>query len=248
MKFVLFIDESGHFDLNVNSHNDNFLAICGVLTSVTAYRKIDNDLKDLKREFCDTTDIVLHSRDIRNQTKDFIFLKDSFINKKFLTALSNIIENGQYRIICPVIDKGEVINRPQEEWGNIYHLAVTFLLERVLYILQQFGKIDKQLTIVIESRNPKEDKKLRKHIEGTINYGTTYIKSKDFLALNIKVFFNKKKDNINGLQLADLFAYPILRHVIYPNQKNFAYDLILEKIHKRHGIVEGAGVKVFPRK
>ncbi len=48
MKFLLFIDESGNYDLNVKSHDDNFLAICGVLTSSNSYRKIDDDLNDFK--------------------------------------------------------------------------------------------------------------------------------------------------------------------------------------------------------
>lgn len=247
LKFLLFIDESGNYDLNVKSHNDNYLAICGVLTSSISYKKIDIDLKDFKRSFVGHTKLILHSRDIRNKSKDFTFLQDDSTNRQFLTGLSDIIEGTQYRIICPVIDKGEFRNRNRDDFGNVYHLAVTFLLERVRYVLQEFGKIEKQLTIIIESRNPKEDKRLRSHIEGTINYGTTFVKSKDFEELNIKIFFNQKKDNINGLQFADLFAYPILRHVIFPNQKNFAYDLLLEKIHKKRGNVDGAGIKIFPR-
>jgi hypothetical protein len=247
MKFLLFIDESGNYDLNVRSHDDNFLAICGVLTSGNSYQKIDHDLKDFKREFVGDDKLILHSRDIRNKSGSFSFLQDNYTNKKFLTLLSKVIEESQYRIICPVIDKGELRNLKREDFGNVYHLAVTFLLERVRYVLQEFGKIDKQLTIIIESRNPKEDKKLKKHIEGTINYGTTFVKIKDFADLNIKIFFNTKKDNINGLQLADLFAYPILRHVIYPQQNNFAYNLLLEKIHKRRGTVYGAGIKIFPK-
>lgn len=247
MKFLLFIDESGNYDLNVHSHDDNFLAICGVLTSTTSYKKIDNDLKDFKRVFVGNKDLVLHSRDIRNKTGDFSFLQDDYTNKKFLTQLSNIIEKTQYRIICPVIDKGELKNSKKEDFGNVYHLAVTFLLERVRYVLQEFGKIEKQLTIIIEGRNPKEDRKLKQHIEGTISYGTMFVKTQDFADLNIKVFFNSKKDNINGLQFADLFAYPILRHVIYPQQVNFAYNLLLEKIHKRHGNVDGAGIKIFQK-
>ncbi|QEM07359.1 DUF3800 domain-containing protein [Mucilaginibacter rubeus] len=247
MKFLLLIDESGNYDLNVHSHDDNYLAICGVLTSSNSYRKIDNDLKDFKKDFVGNKDLVLHSRDIRNKSGDFSFLQDDFTNKKFLTRLSNIIEKTQYRIICPVIDKGELRNSRRDDLGNVYHLAVTFLLERVRYVLQEFRNIEKQLTIVIESRNPKEDKRLKKHIEGTISYGTMFVNAKDFDDLNIKIFFNTKKDNINGLQFADLFAYPILRHVIYPQQENFAYNLLLEKIHKKHGKVDGAGIKIFPK-
>jgi hypothetical protein len=247
MKFLLFIDESGHYDLKVHSHDDNYLAICGVIISLDAYRKINNELRDFKKSFKDES-LILHSRDIRSQSKQFTFLKDDFTNKRFLTSLSHILESNHYRIVCSVIDKGEIINSGRDDWGNIYHLATTFLLERLIYVLQEYVNIEKQVTIIIESRNPKEDGKLRRHIEGTIRYGTTFVKPTAFSELNIKIYFQKKSDNINGLQISDLVAYPILRHVIYPDQQNFAYNLILEKIHKNLGSVDGAGIKVFPKK
>jgi len=42
--------------------------------------------------------------------------------------------------------------------------------------------------------------------------------------------FAEKKANLLGLQLADLIARPIGRHVLNPNQPNRAFDILSSKI------------------
>ena len=53
-----------------------------------------------------------------------------------------------------------------------------------------------------------------------------------------------KKENINGLQLADLVAYPIARNIIEPNRANPAFEVLEEKIYKTNGIIEG--LRIYP--
>jgi hypothetical protein len=56
-----------------------------------------------------------------------------------------------------------------------------------------------------------------------------------------------KKHNSTGLQLADLVAHPIARHVINPAQPNRAYELIEPKFRRGpNGQVHGYGLKIFP--
>ena len=50
-----------------------------------------------------------------------------------------------------------------------------------------------------------------------------------------------------GLQIADLVAHPIGRHVIDPTQENRAYARIEPKFRRSpQGRVQGYGLKVFP--
>ncbi len=50
--------------------------------------------------------------------------------------------------------------------------------------------------------------------------------------------FMDKKHNSSGLQLADLVAHPIGRHVINPGQPNRAFELIERKFRRSaRGIV-----------
>nr|WP_245441747.1 DUF3800 domain-containing protein [Rhizobium leguminosarum] len=56
-----------------------------------------------------------------------------------------------------------------------------------------------------------------------------------------------KKHNSTGLQVADLIAHPIARHVIKPDQPNRAYELIESKFRKSgRGQIHGYGLKIFP--
>ncbi len=52
-----------------------------------------------------------------------------------------------------------------------------------------------------------------------------------------------KKENIAGLQLADLIAYPLTRYVLDKRAVNSAFDVIRDKIYsddkgKLHGLKE----------
>lgn len=63
----------------------------------------------------------------------------------------------------------------------------------------------------------------------------------------LAIRFMDKKHNSSGLQIADLIAHPIGRHVINPAQPNRAYDLIEKKFRKgQDGRITGYGLKIFP--
>jgi len=56
-----------------------------------------------------------------------------------------------------------------------------------------------------------------------------------------------KKENINGLQIADLVAYPIARKIIDPGKINPAFNVCKNKILSK-GLNQriGCGLKIFP--
>lgn len=56
----------------------------------------------------------------------------------------------------------------------------------------------------------------------------------------------RKSDNLIGLQIADLVAYPITRHVLDGDAINLAFDVIKENIYQKDG--KQYGMKVFPNK
>lgn len=53
-----------------------------------------------------------------------------------------------------------------------------------------------------------------------------------------------KKANIVGLQVADLVAYPITRHILDPNEPNMAYDIIRNNIYTEN--LKQIGIKIIP--
>lgn len=54
-----------------------------------------------------------------------------------------------------------------------------------------------------------------------------------------------KSENIIGLQIADLIAYPVTRHVLNPNGVNLAFDVLKKNIFQLNGKVYG--MKIFPK-
>lgn len=61
-----------------------------------------------------------------------------------------------------------------------------------------------------------------------------------------KFGFSDKKENVFGLQIADLIAYPISRYVMNPHKPNPAYDVIAPNIYTSNGKI--LGLKIFPDK
>ena len=55
-----------------------------------------------------------------------------------------------------------------------------------------------------------------------------------------------KKENIVGLQIADLIAYPMTRYILNNEGVNYAYDVIKSNIYQKDGKLYG--LKVFPIK
>ena len=56
--------------------------------------------------------------------------------------------------------------------------------------------------------------------------------------------FKDKKENIIGLQIADLAAYPITRYVLDKDSVNIAFDIIEPKIYAQGG--KQHGLKILP--
>ena len=90
----------------------------------------------------------------------------------------------------------------------------------------------------------KEDKKLEEHFQRLIARGTGFVSAERLEEVNLKITFKDKKENINGLQLADLVAYPIARYVIEPKRANPAFEKLEPKIYKKNE--KRYGLKIFP--
>ena len=68
-----------------------------------------------------------------------------------------------------------------------------------------------ELSNIIERRGQKEDKQLDDHFQRLCARGTGKLSADELRQVSPTFTFRNKKENINGLQLADLVAYPIAR-------------------------------------
>jgi Protein of unknown function (DUF3800) len=169
---------------------------------------------------------------------------NSEVREDFYTQVNELISRNNYTILASAINKKEYIKKYGKLSDDIYELALSFIIERAVFFLDDKQHQQKQLNIVIEKRGAKEDKKLHEHFQKLLARGTNYITPERLKLIDVKIEFRSKKDNINGLQLADLIAYPLARFVMHTNRANPAYDLFSNKIYSKNG--KQYGLKYFP--
>ena len=244
MKYCLYMDESGdHGLINLDSNFPVFL-LCGMLVSEDAYVKMRDTVNTIKKKFWGNKTVIFHSRDIRKCEKEFQILFDLDLKASFYEKINAVIANSDYTIFASGIRKDKYIKTYGRLSNDVYELSLSFIIERTIFYLDSLRDTQKELSIIIEKRGPKEDKKLDEHFQRLLARGTGYVSADRLRALHMKIEFVDKKENINGLQMADLLAYPIARYVIDKDRANPAFEQLEAKFYKKGG--KRYGLKGFP--
>lgn len=244
MKFCLYMDESGDHGLTAIDGSFPVFLLCGVLVAESDYPTLRDGINAVKTEFWGNKGVIFHSRDIRKCDKEFVVLFDLEVKRKFYEGINRIVEDNKYTVIASAIRKDKYIERFGRLSNDVYEIALSFIIERAIFFLDDIKIPNKELEIIIECRGKKEDKKLQEHFQRLMARGTGYVNAQRLKGYNMSIVFKDKKENINGLQLADLVAYPIARHVIEENRANPAFEMVAGKIYAKNGI--RYGLKVYP--
>lgn len=242
-KYFLYIDECG--DQNLENYNPEFpvFTLCGILVSRENGRKLEADFNALKMEFWGNEDIVIHSREIRRCKNEFINLLDKEVKRHFYERINTILsQNDAYVVVACSILKEPYINK-FSNIDDVYGLSLSYLIERSIFCVDDDNE-SATIDIIFEKRGKVEDKTLTSFYNRLRVYGTKWV-SPERLCERIGSFSAKaKKENIIGLQIADLVAYPIARKVLNPDANNPAFDIIKPSIYSSHGVM--LGFKIIP--
>ena len=89
--FTLFIDECG--DPNLEKFDKTFpiFTLCGVLISDKKLGCLENEVNCLKQNLWGNTDVIFHSREIRNCSKDFVNLLNKDTKTRFYNRINEIL-------------------------------------------------------------------------------------------------------------------------------------------------------------
>ena len=244
-EYYLFLDESGDPSLKSINHDYPIFALLGILISKSDYETLNQVFDKMKLKYFGSTEVVFHSRDIRKCDGVFAKLFDLNTKKHFYYDLDKVMHETNYKIIASAIKKEEHLELFGKLADDPYEIGLSFLLERVVYELDEMNATAE---VIIESRGDKEDSNLAGKYNQMVTRGSKRVDGKHFmLRLGSKVDFHRKEENDNGLQMADLCAYPTARHILHPDQPQPAYDIIADKFRtSNHGQVEGYGVQIFP--
>lgn len=246
MKYYLFLDECG--DHNLSNFNPDFplFTLCGVIVSETDYALLSERITLLKKSLWGESKIILHSRDIRKCQKGFEVLFDMEKKKYFYESINSILSESNYTIVCCSVLKESYI-RKYGKLSDVYAISLSFIIERTIFLLDSVKKSTNEpieLHAIAERRGTKEDKSLLDYYNELLDRGTYFvnkIRIKDYF----KTFqFKKKIEDIIGLQISDLVAYPITRYVLDREAANPAFDVIKNKIYTQNNKIHG--LKIHP--
>lgn len=243
-KYYLFIDECG--DPNLEKYDQTFplFTLCGILVSSDKLKWLEREIQSLKHELWEDEEIIFHSREIRNCSKGFINLLNPEIKSRFYAKINEILGTENiYVIVCCCIMKEPFVER-FNTGEDVYGLSLKYLIERAIFHMDDCEDGNGKLTIIVERRNPNQNQMLLRYYNGLRVTGTKWI-SPERLVDRVRGFkFKYKADNIIGLQIADLIAYPISRYVLNPERPNPAFQVIAKHIYTYKGAK--LGFKIIP--
>lgn len=194
-----------------------------------------------KLRYWDHEGINLHSRDIRLAQGPFSMLLNAQVRNQFMTEVSGLMESLPFTLVVTAIRKSAHVDRHGTDATNPYDLALEFTMERLIHFMEAHGET--RLPVVAEARGRREDNSLEQVFYRILSQGTENVPGERFRKLDCPLAFQSKKNNIVGVQLADLCAYPCARHIFNPAKPNRAFEIVKHHFYQSNDV---NGWKVFP--
>lgn len=243
MRYFLFLDESGDASLNkVDPRWDTFV-LCGILFSEPNYKQFNQALINLKLKIFKDPKVVFHSYDIRRLKGPFKILRDDDLKAQFYEEMSKIFNDFEYTVFASIIDKPRY-RKKYPKRDQAYEESLMFIAERAINMI---NKSHDKLIFCLEKRNNSKNRILKKYYQKFLNYGTVYCSNLDFECCEPVLEFRDKNQQVNGIELADICAYPIAWNQLNPGKNHPTLDQFQSKIYRRFdGLLSGYGLKLFP--
>jgi len=240
--FVIYVDESGDHSLDsIDLDYPVFVLDFCIFRKDHYANVVAPQIQAFKFAHFGHDVVILHEREIRKQKPPFVFLQSPEKRAVFMDGLNRLIEEAAFTIVAAVIEKRRLAQQYAHP-GNPYEIALCFCMERAYAFLRDHGQHTRTTHIVVERRGWREDNELELAFRRICD-GANFIGAMP----GFEIVFADKKTNSAGLQLADLTARPIGRHVLDPAQPNRAWDIIEPKLRRSPvGKVNGWGLKIFP--
>ena len=93
--------------------------------------------------------------------------------------------------------------------ADVYSTVLKYVLQRSIFCVDDINPDGGTINIIVERRGKREDGALLKYYNGLRVTGMHYVTPQRFAKHIGKFEFSNKKENVFGLQIADLIAYPI---------------------------------------
>lgn len=251
MVHIMYIDESGD-TIPLSQNGKKFLVLTGCVVKANEKIAVEQELRSIKMKYYQNPDIEIKSNFLRYANPDIVDcdsplkLHDREKYNQLEAEIAAFLKKIPVTLIAVAINKQEFWNRYPAK--NPYDSAYIFLLERYQMFLQ------KEPALGICILDPREGQVEKHYIGESIDKahhalrfggGRLGVKCDNVIE---RVLFSTSDLNI-GIQIADLYCYPIF-HVLEYNKMGQEYwrynDITRLKLHTKGGMLDGIGLEVFP--
>lgn len=233
--YIVYVDESGDHSLKtIDEDYPIFVLTFSIFNKDDYINNIVPNFQKLKFKYFGHDIVIFHENEIRRRKNQFKILYNKNIYNSFMSEISDIINESDFNIISSVIHKEKLIQTSLKN-DNPYHIALAFCLERLNKFLSTNNNENKTIHIIVEKRGKKEDDELELEFR-------RICQDKNY---KFNIILADKKINSVGLQLSDMIARPIGRHLLNPKEDNRAYSIIEKKLIG-YKISKDLGLKIYP--
>lgn len=229
-EYIMFMDET-----DPNSGNDYF-CLSGMIIKRSEYEDIlSKKVNELKQKHFNSSDVVFHYTDMKNNKNNFEVFKDATIRNRFYVDFVNILRTSNITIISAYFNKEHM----KESYGKCavsdYDVAFKSVLENFLrFLVENHG----DGMIIMESRLFNENANLQNTFYQYLNNGSEIFSSRT-AKYHLKCLgFLVKNENCIGLQLVDFMPATIIR-IIKDEPDKFSMQKVMKsKIYKHDTVCE----------
>lgn len=243
--YLVYLDETGDHSLQHIDRQYPIFALGAVICKTEDYiNKINPSFDQLKYKFWGKRHVILHSTCIRKSRNEFNILQNPAVRAEFFQDLNKKMLDSPFQIIISAVDKYDH-NLTYVDPTNPYYLTLSFILERLFFLIGRPHRGRKSCRLIAESRDDSENRRLEKVFEYYQTNGTQFVRSAELQFIK-GISFVRKEENETGHQIADLCLYPTARTLLSGNIHP-SMPIVYNKIYKRaDGHPVGYGLKYFP--
>lgn len=242
---ILFLDESGdHSLVKIDQQYPMFVLAGGIFEYAYHEKVVVPEVEKFKKDLFNNSNLILHTEDITHNRNGFERIVETDFRKHFYEAENKLLAKLDYKILACAIKKDEHFKKYGLAAIDPYMLSLDCLVERFVFELESQGA---KGIIIAESRNSVLDNQLELAFLNLKVQGTGFVSASKIKQAITQLVIKDKKENIAGLQLADLIASPIGRHIL-GKRNQVDYKVIEGKYRSQQGKYFGYGLVVLPKK
>jgi hypothetical protein len=226
----MFLDESGDHNLhNIDPQYPVFVLGGVIVARDYVQTDLEPALADFKLALFGNTDLILRTAEISRNRKGFERLKEAGFRQEFYGRLNDLMRRLDYKVAACAIRKDKYLEHYGLTAVDPYMLSLHVLVELFCF---EVGDVAGGGLIVAEKRGHTLDREIDVAWLDLKSKGSRHLPASTIDGRIAGLSTVAKKENIAGLQLADLVISPLARWVL-GKENHEDFTIVKEKLLNR---------------